>query len=256
VTLKILILGGTAEGRRLAERLSRDARFDPLLSFAGRTTSLAPPAVPHRVGGFGGAAGLASFLRQGGFEALLDLTHPFAARISANAVAAAREVGVPLLRLARAAWREQPGDAWIDAVDMASAAHALGSTPRRVFLSIGRLELEAFCAAPEHHYLVRAVDAFALPAALAHARLLLARGPFELAAERALLERERIEILVSKNSGTDATYAKIEAARALGLPVVMVRQPVLPACSEVATLEAAQAWLEQLQDSGGRLRGV
>jgi precorrin-6A/cobalt-precorrin-6A reductase len=247
MSLKILILGGTAEGRRLAERLARDTRFELLLSFAGRTACLVAPCVPHRVGGFGGAAGLAAFLLQGGFGALLDLTHPFAARISANAVTAAREAGVPLLRLARPAWHARPGDDWIDAADMGAAVRALGSAPRRVFLSIGRLELEAFCAAPQHHYLVRAVDAFTLPAALAHARLLLARGPFELVAERALLERERIELLVSKNSGTDATYAKIEAARALGMPVVMVRRPALPACSEVSTLAAAQAWLERLR---------
>jgi precorrin-6A/cobalt-precorrin-6A reductase len=247
MSLKILILGGTAEGRRLAERLARDARFELLLSFAGRTASLVAPGVPHRVGGFGGAAGLAAFLRQGGFRALLDLTHPFAARISANAVLAAHEADVPLLRLSRPAWHARPGDRWIDAPDMSAAARALGSAARRVFLSIGRLELAAFCAAPQHHYLVRAIDAFTLPDPLAHARLLLARGPFDLAAERALLERERIELLVSKNSGTDATYAKIEAARALGLPVVMVRRPPLPACDEVSTLAAAQAWLERLQ---------
>jgi precorrin-6A/cobalt-precorrin-6A reductase len=254
MTLKILILGGTAEGRRLAEQLADDARFELLLSFAGRTASLAAPGVPHRVGGFGGPAGLAAFLRAGGFGALLDLTHPFAARISANAVQAAREAEVPLLRLARSAWQPQPGDRWIDALDMSAAARALGAEPRRVFLSIGRLELEAFSAAPQHQYLVRAVDAFTLPAPLAHARLIRARGPFALADERALLEGERIEVVVSKNSGTDATYAKIEAARALGLPVVMVRRPALPVCPEVSTLQAAEAWLAQLQ--AGRLRGV
>lgn len=249
-------MGGTAEGRQLAERLARDARFAALLSFAGRTASLALPRVPHRVGGFGGEAGLAAFLREGAFQALLDLTHPFAARISANAVGAARAAGVPLLRFARAPWRAQPGDRWIEVADMEGAARALGSTSRRVFLGIGRLEVEAFCAAPQHHYLVRAVDAFALPAALARARLVLARGPFELAAEKALLERERIEIVVSKNSGTDATYAKIEAARALGLPLVMVRPPALPACEEAATLDAVRAWLAKLQGAGASLRGA
>lgn len=255
MAFKVLILGGTAEGRLLAERLAHDARFDSLLSFAGRTASLSRPSLPHRVGGFGGAFGLAEFLQRGEFAALLDLTHPFAARISAHAVEAARIAGTPLVRLQRAAWQPLPGDRWIAVADMVEAAHALGSEPRRVFLTIGRLEVQAFEAAPQHDYLIRAVDAFTLPRALPRARLLSARGPFQLASECALLAREGIELLVSKNSGTPATYAKIEAARLLRLPVVMVQRPPMPACAQVETLDAALAWLETLHGAGPSRRG-
>jgi precorrin-6A/cobalt-precorrin-6A reductase len=250
MALKVLILGGTEAARVLATRLARDPRYDILLSFAGRTASLLVPAgVAHRVGGFGGAAGLAAFLREQGCAALVDATHAFAAQISAHALQAAARTGTPLVRLASSAWSRQPGDDWIEVADMAQAAQALGSAPRRVFLSIGRLELGAFCAAPQHDYLIRAVDAFALPPQLAGARLLCARGPFALADERELLARERIELLVSKNSGTAATYAKIEAARALRLPVVMVARPRLPACEELQTPEAIERWLAQHHES-------
>jgi precorrin-6A/cobalt-precorrin-6A reductase len=262
----VLILGGTSEARLLAEALARDPRFAILLSFAGRTESLVRPDVPHRVGGFGGPEGLSAFLRAGGYRALIDATHAFAAQISRNAAHAAQASGLPLLRLVRPPWQSVAGDLWREVSDMQAAARALGESARRVFLSIGRLEVEAFCAAPQHDYLLRAVEPFAPPAGLFRARVIAARGPFALADERALFERERIECLVSKNAGTPSTYAKIEAARALGLPVVMVRRPALPPvheleargstheCDEVATHEAALAWLTRVHDES--LRGV
>jgi precorrin-6A/cobalt-precorrin-6A reductase len=240
---KVLILGGTSQGRLLAERLAGDARFDALLSFAGRTASLQAPAVPHRVGGFGGMAGLVTFLRAGRFDALLDATHAFAARMSVHAVEAAQTLQLPLLRVEHPAWTQQPGDLWHEVADMQQAAHALGSAPRRVFLTIGRQEIDAFTLAPQHHYLARAVDPFELP--LPNARLISARGPFDEAAERALLEREAIDVLVSKNAGTDATYAKLAAARALQLPVIMVRRPQLPAAEIASSVDAAEAWLQR-----------
>jgi precorrin-6A/cobalt-precorrin-6A reductase len=247
---KVLILGGTSQGRELAERLASDARHEPLLSFAGRTQSLQAPRVPVRVGGFGGGQGLATFLAQGGYQALIDATHAFAARISSNAVIASEGAGLPLLRLEQPAWRREPGDRWLDAADMDEAATLLGATPRRVFLAIGRLELGAFRAAPQHEYLIRAVDDF-VPE-LPRARVLAARGPFELAAEKALLLRERVELIVSKNAGTPATYAKLVAARELGLPVVMVARPVLPPADTVHDVAAALAWLDALQPSTRR----
>lgn len=246
----VLILGGTSEARLLAEALSRDLRFPALLSFAGRTESLVRPALPHRIGGFGGADGLAEFLRAGGYRALIDATHAFAARISHNAAAAARAAGVPLLRLCQPAWREVPGDQWRPQPDMQAAARALGEAPRRVFLSVGRLELAAFCAAPQHDYLLRAVEPFTPPAGLSRARLICARGPFALADELKLLQGERIELLVSKNAGTPSTYAKIAAARSLSIPVLMVERPTLPEVPEVATQEAALAWVARLHDDG------
>jgi precorrin-6A/cobalt-precorrin-6A reductase len=248
MAFNVLILGGTSEGRVLAERLTGAQRYRALLSLAGRTRSLQRPSTPHRIGGFGGPDGLAEFLVRERIDALVDTTHPFAAKISRNAVHAASTTGTPLIRYARCAWQPTPQDRWQEVSDMHAAAAALGSAARRVFLSVGRLEVEAFCSAPQHDYLIRAIDLF--ETTLPCARVFAARGPFEFAAERALLEREQIQVVVSKNSGTDATYAKIAAARALQLPVVMVRQPVLPAAAEVPSLDAITTWLEELAHHG------
>lgn len=239
----MLILGGTSEGRRLAQQLSADERFRTLLSYAGRTETLHAPGTPHRVGGFGGIDGLATFLREGEYDALVDTTHPFAARISTHAVAAAQHVGVPLVRLARPVWQAQPGDQWTLVDDMAGAAAALGRAPRRVFLTVGRLEIAAFASAPQHDYLARAVDTF--ETGLPSARVLASRGPFALDDERRLLVDERIELMVSKNSGTAATYPKIRAARELGVPVIMVARPYVPPAREVTTMDELVSWLVQ-----------
>lgn len=236
-----MILGGTSEGRQLAEQLADDDRFAIILSFAGRTRSLQPPRAPYRVGGFGGIPGLIEYLQAERCAALVDATHPFAAQMSRHAAQAAEATGTPLLRLEHPPWQRQEGDRWIEVADMAAAASALGERPLRVFSSVGRLEVAAFHAAPQHDYLLRAVDEF--EPGLPHARVLAARGPFELVAERELLVRERIDVIVSKNAGTPATYAKLEAARQLQLPVVMVARPVLPVAHSVATAESARSWL-------------
>ncbi len=234
----MLILGGTLPSRQLATRLAHDPRVQPLLSLAGRTENPSLPGdVPCRVGGFGGVEGLTDFLR--GFDALIDATHAFAAQISSHAVVAAQAANVPLLRLVTPPWPRE--DNWIDVPDMQAAARALGSEPKRVFLTIGRLEVGAFQLAPQHQYLVRSVDAF--DPGLPHATVLTARGPFRLEDERALLERERIDVLVSKNAGTRATYDKLHAAREASLPVIMVARPVLPPAHEVSSVERAVAWL-------------
>jgi precorrin-6A/cobalt-precorrin-6A reductase len=241
---RVLILGGTSEGRQLAERLAPDSSFSALLSFAGRTQNLQRPNVEHRVGGFGGSEGLAAFLRDGRYDALVDATHPFAARMKQHATRAAELTGIPLLRLESPPWAKVAGDNWIEVADMAAAALALGERPRRVFLGIGRLELAAFQAAPQHDYVIRAVDDFRCQ--LPRARVLAARGPFELAPELALLEREHIEVVVSKNAGIAGTYAKVQAARVLGLPVVMVARPPKPAAATLESCEQALAWLRVL----------
>jgi precorrin-6A/cobalt-precorrin-6A reductase len=254
VKIRVLVLAGTYEGRLLGERLVGDRRFDVSLSYAGSTATLRRPSVPHRIGGFGGVDGLANHLRRESIDALVDATHAFAARMSANAVAACARTHTPLIRLERPAWRAQADDEWIDVADMAAAAIALGPAPRRVFLSIGRNEVHVFVSAPQHDYLIRAIDRF--EPGLPRARLIAARGPFARDAEIALLERERIELLVSKNSGTAATYAKIEAARALALPVVMVARPQLPPARSADSLDTIIEWLDALHRSSCTDRGV
>ena len=245
MTFKVLILGGTSAGRQLAERLTSTPDYAPLLSFAGRTTSLQLPEIPHRVGGFGGVAGLAEFLARERFSALIDATHAFAAQMSIHAAAAAAATGVPLLRLEVEPWIQQNADHWLNVNSIAEAARALGETPRRVLLTIGRQEVAAFRDAPHHDYLIRAIDAF--DPGLSRARVLCARGPFERGAEIALLRHEQIEVIVSKNAGTGATYAKIEAARELGLPVIMVARPPLPAAATVHEVAEALRWLDGLK---------
>jgi precorrin-6A/cobalt-precorrin-6A reductase len=237
--MRVLILGGTTEASAIARALADDARFEPVLSLAGRTRAPVAPPIPWRVGGFGGVAGLVSYLRAAGIGALVDATHPFAARMKANAAQAAAQAGVPRLAVLRPAWQAQDGDCWIQAGDMAAAFAALGPLPRRVFLSIGRQELAAF--GPPHAYVVRSVDPpDRLPP---NATAIMARGPFTEAAERALLAAHEVDILVTKNAGGDATAAKLAAARALRLPVVMVARPAPPEPPVVADAAGALDWL-------------
>ena len=227
-THRILILGGTTEARQIATALAARRDCDVVLSLAGRTGNPVGQGVPVRVGGFGGAEGLADYLKENAVGLLIDATHPYAARISANAAEAARIAGVPILALRRPGWEWMDGDRWTEVDDVAGAVRALGAPPRHVFLTLGRQEVGVFEAAPQHRYLVRSVDPVEPPLAVRDARYILARGPFETADELALLERHGIDAVVSKNSGGAATYGKIAAARALGIEVVMVRRPALP----------------------------
>lgn len=245
-THRILVLGGTTEARALAAQLAGDPHRETLLSLAGRTLEPKPQPVPVRIGGFGGAEGLARFLREGQFALMVDATHPFAARISQNAAEASEMAGVPLFSLRRPAWERQPGDRWRSVGSVAEAVTALGAAPRRVFLAIGRQEAFHFEAAPQHFYLVRSVDPVVPPLTLPRMETLLACGPFDRAEEARLLETAGIEVIVAKNSGGSATYGKIEAARALGLEVVMVERRPPPGVSAVGTVEAALARIHDL----------
>ena len=159
---------------------------------------------------------------------LIDATHPYAAVISANAAQAAGETGVKLLALRRPPWTKVAGDNWIEVATVEAGVNALGRAPRRVFVALGRNELQPFAAAPQHDYLIRSVDPVDPPLAVPHATYIAARGPFTETDDRALLERHKIDVVVAKNSGGDATYGKIAASRALGLPVVMLTRPALP----------------------------
>jgi precorrin-6A/cobalt-precorrin-6A reductase len=241
---RILILGGTTEARELASALANRGGLAVTLSLAGRTAQPLKQPVPVRIGGFGGAEGLADYLRTERIGVLIDATHPYAAAISANAAEAARAAEVKLLALRRPPWSEVPGDIWTDVDTMEDAVKALGRAPRRVFLALGRKELRPFEAAPQHVYLVRSVDPVDPPLAVPHAIYVSARGPFSEAEDRALLERHRIDAIVAKNSGGVATYGKIAAARALHLPVIMLQRPALPEAESVATIEDALAWLD------------
>jgi precorrin-6A/cobalt-precorrin-6A reductase len=242
--MRILILGGTTEARQLAGRLARRRGLAVTLSLAGRTVAPAAQPVPVRIGGFGGAQGLADYLSEQHIDALIDATHPYAAVISANAAAAATSAGVRLLALRRPPWVAIAGDRWTEVADMQAAASALGGAPRRVFLALGRKELAPFAAAPWHHYLVRSVDPVEPPLAVPDAIYVTGRGPFDEADDRALLEEHRIDVVVAKNSGGTATYGKIAATRTLGLPVIMLRRPVLPQVPAVEAVEDAVAWVD------------
>ncbi|NUS21778.1 MAG: cobalt-precorrin-6A reductase [Mesorhizobium sp.] len=248
MTHRILILGGTTEARQLAGKLARREGFAVTLSLAGRTESPVAQGVPVRVGGFGGANGLAAYLSQKHVDLLIDATHPYAARISANAAEAARQSSVPILALRRPGWEPVAGDRWTVVDNVPEAARALGAAPRRVFLAIGRQEAGAFEAAPQHRYLIRSVDPVEPKLAVPDALYLLARGPFPEVEERALLERYGIDVIVSKNSGGDATYGKIAAARALGIEVVMIRRPALPDVPSAETVDALAAMVDHLFD--------
>ncbi len=241
--MRLLILGGTTEANVLARHIAGPTDFDPILSLAGRTQNPVTPPIPFRTGGFGGAAGLRAYLTDTKIDAVIDATHPFAARMSAHAVQACRDLGLPIAIFTRAAWRAVPGDHWLPAADMTAAATALGDTPRRVFLTVGGLQLAAFAAAPQHHYLVRTIDPPDVSALPDH-RLILARGPFAVDDEIALMRDAEIDVLVTKNSGGKATAAKLAAARALGIEVVMVERPKSEDVPTFERLDAVMGWIE------------
>jgi precorrin-6A/cobalt-precorrin-6A reductase len=251
--MRVLILGGTTEASALARLLAGDARFEATLSLAGRTSAPSAQPIATRVGGFGGAEGLARFLREQQIDALIDATHPYAARISANAVIACRN-GIPLASLVRPAWAPQAGDKWRSVPTAVDAALALGKTPRRVFLSLGRQELHCFAAFLQHRYIARLIEA-PQQGVLPHGLVVLQqRGPFDIDAELRLLRERKIEVIVSRNSGGSATYPKIEAARVLGLPVIMIARRAKPVGHVVMSPEAAMAWLAH--GAPRSLRGV
>lgn len=223
----VLILGGTTEARRLAAGLAARPGVRVTTSLAGRVARPGALEGDVRIGGFGGAQGLADWLREQRADAVVDATHPFAASITANAAQAARATGLPLVVLRRPGWRPVPGDRWHPVPSLAAAADALPGLGRRVFLTTGRLGLAAFARLTDLHFVVRSVEP-PEPPMPPDAEVILARGPFTVADELTLLRAHRIDVLVTKDSGGEATAAKLTAARELGLPVVVVRRPPLP----------------------------
>ena len=255
--LRVLVLGGSTEGGALVRALRDDARFDTTLSLAGVTRApLIDAGIATRIGGFGGAEGLAAWLRNHAIDALVDATHPFAQQISRNAVLACAETGVPMLRVDRPEWRPVPGDRWSMVADMPEAAVVLGPVPRRVLLTIGRKDLAPFRDQPQHNYIVRSVDAPPLELLPLRCHLVTARGPFDADAELALLRDFAIEVIVTKNSGGHATDAKLDAARRLGLAVVMIARPAPVEGPAVPDCQSALSWLEERHQPSDTLRAV
>jgi len=242
--MRLLILGGTTEATALARRIANRRDLDPVLSFAGRTRNPLLPPIPFRVGGFGGVAGLETYLTEWKNGAVIDATHPFAVQISRNAVAACRRVGIPIAGLTRPPWLRQNDDRWTNVADMAGAVRALGDRPRRVFLTIGGVQLVEFGQAPQHRFVVRAIDPPEALSALTFHRLILARGPFSVEDEIALMREERIDTLVTKNSGGSATEAKIKAARALGIEVVIVDRPAPEEYAAFHSIDDVLGWID------------
>lgn len=246
--MTVLILGGTAEARELATNLDREG-VAVVSSLAGRVSRPRLPAGEVRVGGFGGSEGLAEWLREHAIEAVVDATHPFAQHISASAARACALVRVELLRLERPGWSERPGDRWLWVDELTDAAELVPRLGKRVLLTTGRQGLAAFATLDAAWFLVRCVEPPDTP--LPHrSELLLDRGPYELSGELALIDRHRIDVLVTKDSGGEHTSAKLDAARARGLPVVVVRRPPRPDLPTRATVADARAWLTCVAQPG------
>ncbi|MDW4496477.1 cobalt-precorrin-6A reductase [Sulfitobacter sp. D35] len=243
MTPNLLILGGTTEATALCKALAeREMRAQ--VSLAGRVERPVRQPLPMRSGGFGGVEGLARFLKAEAISHVIDATHPFAARMSANAVAACAETGTPLVALTRPAWQRKAGDDWQSVPDIPAAAEALAGPARRILLAVGRMHLADFAPNPQHFYLLRLVDPPKERPPFPDHVALVSRGPFTEEGDRALMRAHRIDLVVSKNSGGQGAYAKIAAARSLGLPVVMIDRPEIPARHEVSEVAAVLDWLD------------
>ncbi|MFC4351061.1 cobalt-precorrin-6A reductase [Fodinicurvata halophila] len=243
--VSLLILGGTQEAAELARRLTRDTDWRIITSLAGRTRHPATLPGEVRIGGFGGSSGLAEYLRQERIDLVLDATHPFAQKMPGHAERAATLAGVLRIKLLRPAWVPQAEDRWIPVPGLEEAAEAL-PVSSRTFLTTGRQELAPFTGRSDVHFVVRLVDRPEDPLPLVQYEVITQRGPFRTDEETGLLTEHRIDCLVSKNSGGSASYAKIEAARNLGLPVVMVERPPIPPGALANSVEEALDWIGEI----------
>ncbi len=238
----LLILGGTQEATELGKKTANLSNIKVKISLAGRT-SQAVASKNLRIGGFGGVAGLINCLKEEKIDLIIDATHPFAAQISQNAATAAENLGLPFLMLIRPKWESVVGDKWIEVENISAAVEILPDFGSRVFLTIGRQEVTAFSQLENIWFLMRAIEKPSSDIVLPKGLLLLERGPFDKDSEKQLLKKHNIDTLVSKNSGGNATYAKIIAARELGIKVVMVKRPMLPQGEWVEDVESALEWV-------------
>ena len=240
---RLLILGGTGDGVELASQAANIPGVEVISSLAGRTITPKSLVGALRIGGFGGEAGLIEYLRAEQIDLLIDATHPFAAQISGNAAGAARQVGIPWLMLIRPGWEKLPQDDWIEVGRIEAAVMAIPANAERIFLTIGRQQLALFAGLTDKWCLIRSIDPPDSSILLPPGEVLLDRGPFSLEQELQLLRDYRIDAIVSKNSGGDATYAKIIAARELGIPVIMVQRSVVPKGDIATNVSGAIEWL-------------
>ncbi len=238
---KILILGGTGDAVKLAAKLVTVPEIEVISSLAGRTRKPAALVGQVRIGGFGGATGLANYLQQNSIDILIDATHPCAGQITCNGAIASQLAKIPHLMLVRPQWQKVRGDNWIEVESVEAAAQAIPESVKRVFITSGRQQLEPFLRRSHIWYLMRSIDPPDIE--LPNSKVLLDRGPFNLEQERKLLQDYQIEAIISKNSGGSATYAKIIAARELDISVVMVQRPAMPEGEKVSDIEEAIAWL-------------
>lgn len=240
----VLILGGTSEAASLADALSTIDGLHLITSLAGRTEH--PRKLPGevRIGGFGGIQGLAAYLRERAVDAVIDATHPFAAQMSGHAAEACQGLGILRLHLTRPSWARHDDDRWHEVADAKVAAIFLPGMGRRVFLTCGQRDLEVYADLDDLWFLIRTVEPIEGKKPK-HAHCLQAKGPFSEDDEIALFKEHRIDLLVTKASGGSATYAKIAAARKLGLPVIMIKRPAIPKGHAVETVDAALAWTQR-----------
>lgn len=242
---RILLLAGTAEGRETAAALAARPGWEVRASLAGATADPAAYPCPVRIGGFGGAAGLAAYLAAERIAALVDATHPFAETITGNAVAAAASAGVPYLRLERPGWAPVGGADWCEVADLETAA-AAPPPGARALLAIGVQGLAPFAARRDVWWLARVIQRPAAAPDFASGAYLEARPPYRLEAEQALMRAQRITHLIAKNSGGPSGWAKIAAAAALGVETVLIRRPAPPDAPRVDTIDAVMDWLDQV----------
>ena len=241
---RLLILGGTTEARALAKACVRRFadRLETISSLAGRTRVLRPIVGGLRLGGFGGGMGLARYLKDQGIDLVVDATHPFAEKISANARIACARAKRPRLQIVRPGWRVAGGDRH-EVADLGAAAKLLPTVGQRAFLTIGRTGLGAFKSVKGVWFLVRIAETPLAPLALPAHRVVVGLPPYTLAHEKRLMTRHRIDVLVTKASGGTATETKLRAARDLGIPVIVIRRPPPEPGPTAETVRAALAWI-------------